>query len=103
MTTSSRKAKAAIAAWTAKTKRTRVLGVRHIHPRAYVVARLAESCLLVAVPWIDAEPQIMESCKKFGCQWITVFDHALKAGDWCAVGYVSTDGCGESVAIRVQP
>lgn len=95
-----RRAKAAIAAWVVESKGTAVLNVCHVQPRGYVVARLAESCLLVATPWLESEPQVREAHKRFGFEWVREFDRSLATGDWCSLAYVSTEGCGEQVAIH---
>ena len=97
-----RRTKAAIAAWVQK-RGDVVVAIRHVQPRGYVVARLAESCLLVATPWVDAEPHMRERHKRLGVEWVHVFESSLSTGDWCSVAYVSTPDRGQPVAIQVVP
>lgn len=75
-------------------------GVSHIYPRAYVLAKLAPQCVILAIPECDAEPQL-QGPTYFGFQWCRRFDDSLVTGGWCSVAYLSTDGCGEHVAIPV--
>jgi hypothetical protein len=79
-----------------------VNGVSHVHPRAYVVARVAPSCLIVSVPDCDREPQVRGMDKFNRCDTIHKFDSDLEQGDWCSTAYVSTPSSGEKVAIKVQ-
>lgn len=75
----------------------------HIYPRAYVLGRPAGSCLLVALPLVDAEPQVKKMRKAMtsdGSTIIHLFDSILKAGDWCSVAYVCFNGRQERVAVK---
>lgn len=77
--------------------------LRHVYPRCYVLGRAAESCLIVACPPIDAEPQIKKARKVLtedGSTSIHLFDKTLKAGDWCSVAYVCFSPRQERVAIH---
>lgn len=74
----------------------------HIYPRVYVLGRPTSSCLLIACPPVDSEPQIKKSQKIFkgdGTHLIHKFDDSLKSGDWCSVAYVCTDYTQESIAV----
>lgn len=86
-----------------RNKKQKVLSVRHIYPRCYVLSRAAGSCLLVAMPPVDAEPhiqEIKENMKSDGGHIVNFFDDSLKAGDWCSCAYVSTLSQGQSVAVK---
>lgn len=77
-----------------------VVSVRHIHPRAYVLARPASCCLVVATPLCDAEPQIRNSpMRQDGSTIVHCFDGDLLPGDWCSVAYVNTKTSGEQIAV----
>jgi len=92
----------AVQHWCKKQKIKLTSKPRHIHPRTYVVGYAASSCLVVARCWADSEPQTKEWNKKYPLDIIRKFDHSLKAGDWCITAYVSTVGCGESIAIPLK-
>jgi len=83
-----------------KQQKVAVVGLSHIHHRAYVIARPAPMCLVVAVPWMDMEPQLRALGIDSGVNVVRRFDDALRAGDWCATAYVQTATCGESVAVK---
>ena len=63
--------------------------IRHVIPRAYVVARLAIKSLAVAVPPCDA-PEL-SSGSDLGSVTMLQFDPHLRVGDWCSVAYVTTE------------
>ena len=92
-----------IGKWLAKNKIKLVRKMRHVHPRCYVVGHAAPLCLIVASPWMDSEPQ----CKAFNApnplNMVHTFDKNLKAGDWCAVAYISVSGRSEHVAAKWEP
>lgn len=92
-------ARRAIREWFEKHERKTVISVRHVHPRAYVVARVAAKCLIVSKPWVDAEPQVAEHEMAFPTDTVHVFDETLDQGDWCMTGYVASAGCGQPVAV----
>lgn len=92
----------AVQQWCKKEKMKLISKPRHIHSRVYVVGYAASSCLIVARCWADSEPQTKEWNKKYPLDIIRKFDHSLKAGDWCITAYVSTLGCGESIAIPLK-
>lgn len=92
-------ATAALLAW-CRAKKIKPIGKpRHVYPRAYVVGHAAPLCLIVAVPWPDAEPQLCDIKKANPLTTIHEFDKSLKAGDWCSVGYIVTAGWAQPVAI----
>jgi len=95
-----RNCEAALRAWCKKEK-MEITSIRHLHPRAYVVGKCGSSCLVVALPWADAEPALKQHEKDNGLDTVTVFDHRLKTGDWCTYAYISTERGGEPVAIEV--
>ena len=103
-TAAQRRVELAIRAWHHKhdDQRRSVRGIAHIYPRAYVVAKIAPRCLVVAMPECDAEPQVRGQFWT-GCNWVRRFDDSLKAGDWCSVAYLCLDGCQEEIAIPVVP
>ena len=101
MTALQRKAIAAVRAW-ATSQGMKVQEIRHIHPRAYVIGRVAPMCLIVAVPWQDSEPQCMDFDRRNPLSIIHTFDGSLQAGDWCAAGYIVTSGGSETVAVRFE-
>ena len=107
-TNQERAAVASIAAWCKKQKIQIVGKPRHIYPRAYVLGRPSVSCLVVACPPVDAEPQIKDLRKAVqggadGSTTVQLFDGSLKAGDWCSVAYISTaSGSGQRVAVPIQ-
>ena len=91
----------ALEAW-CKAQKMKLIGKpRHVHPRCYVVGYAAPACLIVARNWTDAEPHQKEWEKQYPLHIVRKFDTSLKAGDWCIVGYVSTFGIGEPVAIQI--
>lgn len=74
--------------------------VRHIYPRAYCIAKPAPLCAVFVTPWMDAEPQIRN--KQYSAS-TTVHEGVadVEIGDWCALAYVVTDGCSQTVAFRL--
>lgn len=96
-----RKARAAVRAWAEQQGKT-VQSVRHVHPRAYVIGRTAPGDLIVAVPWQDSAPQCRDFDRRNPLSSIYLFDDDLKAGDWCATGYIVTATSGETVAVRFE-
>ncbi len=63
--------------------------IRHVIPRAYVVAKPAARNLVVAVPPCDA-PEL-SSGSDLGSVTMLQFDPRLRVGDWCSVAYVTTE------------
>lgn len=100
MTKLERLTKQSVTAYAKKLGRN-VVGVSHIYPRAYVLARPASGCLVVACPPSDAEPQIKNGpWRGDGSKTVRTFDDRLMAGDWCSVAYVmSACGIGEPIAV----
>ncbi len=105
MTVLQRKCRAALKQWTQDRRDREVCGIRHVHPRAYIVAQVASSCLVVACPPCDAEPHLREMNQKLGYKGgmtvVRTFEKGLTTGDWCTIGYVCVPGCQETVAIPV--
>lgn len=96
---SKREAKAAIGAWFERVnKRHKVVSVSHVNI-GYVVGYAAPLCIVVAVPWMTAEPQMKEFTRENPLNIYRDFDKKLRPGDWCLTGYVSTETCGFPVAI----
>lgn len=93
----------AIREWYAKYSgsQSKIKSVGHIHPVCHVAGQTAERCLIVSMPWVDAEPQLMARENIFPLNNIHTFDSSLKAGDWCTCAYVLTASVGELVAIKV--
>lgn len=89
----------------AKYPRVVIRSVRHIYPRAYVIAKPAPLCLVVVMPWVDAEPHMRDWEKSYGSTMLMSdsFDETIQSGDWCSVAYVATDTGGKSIAIKVVP
>jgi hypothetical protein len=80
----------------------------HVFPRAYVVARPAVACLVVATPPCDSEDQVGKYNNSAQTYHGNVFDPALQVGDWCTTGYLSLTRngvwcCGVHVAIPAVP
>lgn len=75
--------------------------VRHIHPMSYVVGYSAPKCLIVAVPWIESEPQIKDFDRENPLKTINRFDASLLPGDWCITAYICTDYRNETIAIEI--
>lgn len=99
MTKQEIEARQLIGTWLEKNKIKLISKMRHVHPRAYVVGYAAARCLIVAVPWLDSEPQCADEDKKHPLTTIHTFDEKLKPGDWCATAYVCTSGVQEPVAV----
>lgn len=99
MTKLKREASAAVKAW-AESKGLKLISKpRHVYPRAFVVGYAAPLCLIVSVPWQDAEPQCRDFDRRNPLKTIHTFDASLKAGDWCAVAYVCASGRQECIAV----
>ena len=73
----------------------------HIYPRAYVIAKIRNSELIVAAPWMDAEPQCVTDAKANPVIKTGDFDEGLKPGDWCILAYITYQNIGTIVAIPV--
>ncbi len=101
MTALEKRCKAAIIKWCKKNKTALIRSPRHIHPRAYVIGYAGPGCIVVASPWVDAEPM----CKKFEkdntLEIIRKFDKSITAGSWVTTSYVITKSAGEPIAIPV--
>ena len=97
-----REAAAAVKAWCKKNKIKLVGEVRHVHPRSYVIGRVAPLCLIVAECWADSEPQMLELTRQHPLTTVHTFDPSLKTGDWCITAYISTLGTGERVAVPIK-
>ena len=90
----------AIKDWS-KSQSIKVISVRHIYPRAYVIARPALSCIIVACPLVDREPHLKGfTDNSDGTNILHEFDKGLRIGDWCSVAYVSRLGIQSSIAIK---
>lgn len=94
-----REAEQMIAAWCAEHGKKLVGRLHHVQPRAYVVGLAGSRCLIVAEPWVDAEPHMQKHEREHPLRTVHVFDPTLKAGDWCMTAYVSTESSGEPVAV----
>jgi hypothetical protein len=103
LTTRQKAAKTAVLAWCAKyRKEWRVCSVSHVYPVAFVIGYAAPLCLVVSRPWTEAEPHMAEFCRDNPLDTVREFDSSLRAGDWCAVAYVSTESRGTLVAVPLQ-
>lgn len=103
MTAREKRTRARLTAFARKHLREKVQGVRHVHPLGYVIGYAGPMCLVVALPWMDSEPQMREWDQQNGVSLVRRFAPSLKPGDWCAVGYVYTATSGERVAVEAQP
>jgi hypothetical protein len=93
--------KEAVTKWYERQHRGKaVLSVSHIN-FGYVIGYAAPGCLIVAVPWMTAEPLVREWDRDNPLKIFHTFDPALRAGDWCISAYVRREGCGEPVAISI--
>lgn len=75
----------------------RVLSVSHVIPRAYCVAKPVLHMAVFAVPGMDREQYVK------GDVFVIVQNDTCKDvqhGDWCSLGYVSTERCGQMVVIN---
>src|SRR5687767_13713280 len=99
--TSIRECKRLIREWCAKNGKPLVKSPCHVHVRSYVVSQPALGALLIAMPWQDAEPQVIESAKLFPTRMIHWFDPSIKAGDWCMTAYARTSSTGQIVAVPI--
>lgn len=74
-----------------------------IYPRAYVVARPAPLCLIIARPPMDNTVPYWRELNRGhvsdGSATCHTFDEDLKVGDWCSIAYVLTEEWGGHVAI----
>jgi len=86
-------------AWCKKNK-IEAISIRHIFPRAYIVAKPAPSCIVVAMPWQDAEKQVRDS-RYSSYNTVHTFEDNLNAGDWCSVAYVARNGMQAQVAVSL--
>lgn len=102
MTAEERRVRLAIKRFAEGALKKRVTGIRHVFPRAYVLARPAPGALILVRPWVDAEPHLRADSRQCGSVHVTAFDPGLQAGDWCAVAYVSTWTSGEHVAVPLE-
>lgn len=98
--------KVAITQWVERTLKRKVTGVRHIHPVAYVVAKMAPMCLLVAVPWETAESQVRSHTRLYPYETLRLFHEDLATGSFCQIAYVCSNKNGswsqEHVAIPLE-
>lgn len=76
--------------------------VRHIHTMAYVVGYAASQCLVIACAWPQSEKHLRDWDRKYPLRTVNEFDPTLKAGDWCHVGYVTTHGSQQLVAVPIK-
>ena len=69
------------------------ISVRHIHPRAYCVAKPAPCCAVFAIPSCDSEPQLRNK------QSVSIHNGTASiavVGGWYSLAYVSNrSGSGE--------
>lgn len=82
--------------------RGKVNGVRHIYTRAYVLAKLAPQCIVVAYPWQDSEPHLRSPELDRGFTSVNDFDPTLETGHWCALGYITTPHSGSHAAVALS-
>lgn len=101
MTKAQSEARAAVMQWCRARQMKLVSRIRHVHPRAYVIGRASPNCLVVAVPWMDAEPQMQAFTRDNGLTTFSDFDSSLKAGSWCITAYVRTATSGMRIAIAI--
>ena len=96
MRTKSPYSKTIIAAIRAKAMQDIPLAKRiaHIFPRAYCVAKPAPCCAVFATPWCDAEWQ-MRRADVSASELVREGVARVEVGDWCAIAYVATPGCGQ--------
>ena len=90
--------KKAIRVWCKKND-IKVKGIRHIFPRAYILAKPAPACIIIATPWQDAE-KLIRSKKYSSFNTIHQFEDGLEVGDWCSVAYVVRSGIQSQIAVK---
>ena len=103
MTTKLRKqAISTVRAWCLSVGIGELAAVRHVHPRAYVVAQPAPMCIVVVEPWQDAEKHMREDQEIYPARMIERFETGLTVGSWCCTAYVMTPaGRGLCVAVKI--
>ncbi len=74
--------------------------VSHIYPRAYCIAKPAPLCAVFVTPCMDSEPQIRNE-KYSSAHTVGNGVENVKVGDWCAIAYVTTPGCGTLYALPI--
>lgn len=102
MTRLERDTRKAIMAW-CKKQRINVKSIKHVHPRAYVVGKSAQRCLVVARCPLDSDPLVRQFDEANGLATAHQFEASLRVGEWAAMAYVVHDGGGERVAVRAVP
>lgn len=90
----------AIVEWCHKHNRPSLTRPRHVYPRCYVIGRWGDNQVLVALPWQDSEPQVMDFSRTHNVKMVDSFDKSLRVGDWCTVAYVVSVGRSDNVAIK---
>jgi len=99
MTKLQKATKEAMQKWFSKQGHEIVGRIRHIYPRAYIIAKPAPLCIVVMTPYQDAEKH-MRNKKYRSATIIHSFEEGLEAGDWCSLAYVSRKGISQSYAIK---
>ena len=100
MRLSKREAVEIVRRWCARNKKTPLLSrPRHLQRHAVVVGYAAPRCLVVRCESREAEKHMREWVAANPLDTIHCFDPMLREGDPCITAYVSTEGCGESVAV----
>lgn len=80
-----------------------VTGVRHIHPRAYCIAKPAACCAVFVVPPCDHEPHLRSFEPNNSAELIQNNSAAkVKVGDWCSLAYVITHSFSQPQVILIN-
>jgi hypothetical protein len=77
-----------------------VLGVSHIYPRAYCIAKPAPGYAVFVTPFVDAESKI-RTPEYSSSESVRVGANDVRVGDWCSIAYVSAAISGEPCVIEV--
>lgn len=99
MTKDQHAARQLIGNWLAKQKIKLTQPMHHVCPRGYVLARPAFGPILVAVPHMDCEPQIVALNSSSQFIHTSRYDRSITLGDWVATAYIVTPQGGESIAV----
>ena len=79
-----------------------VIGVRHIIPRAYCVAKPRACIAVFAACWLDAEELVRD--KELSSSIVVENESAenIEVGEWCALAYCRSSYCGQVRAFKIE-
>jgi hypothetical protein len=105
MNAQQKKAKTALLKF-AKSKGHNVKSISHVHAHAFFIGYSAPACGILKLNWLESEPQLLGSEKKYPLRVIynfegKYFDNDLKEGDACYFGYMSTPTEGTYIGCKI--